>query len=144
MSALIITLHSYTDVLIFSISCLFFACDMQTNTFQCVLVTDGKVSFAVFLYAEGGIQWTSADTSGGTGGLGGTPAQAGFNAGDGIRSFSLPTSRTDDIADIDHLPGNTGVNGLWIFRVDQEQIDNGDCSNDSKSYKLILILQPYM
>lgn len=105
----------------------------QLNTFQCVLVTDGTLSFAVFLYAEGEIQWTSGDDSGGTAGLGGTAAQVGFNAGDGIRYYSLPTSRTEEIVSIDQNPGNTGVKGLWIFRVDQNMIESGECSNSGKA-----------
>ena len=65
---------------------------MQKNTFQCVLATDGKSdeksdrkssSFAIFLYPQDGINWTTGDASGGKDGLGGTPAQAGINAGDG-------------------------------------------------------------
>ena len=100
-----------------------------------MLVTDGMLSFAVFLYAEGEIQWTSGDSSGGTTGLGGTPAQAGFNAGDGIRYYSLPTSQTDEIVDIDQNPGNTGVKGLWIFRVDRKKIESGECSNSGKKFE---------
>ena len=39
---------------------------VQTNTFQCVLATDGSRSSAIFLYEQGGIQWTTGDSSGGT------------------------------------------------------------------------------
>ena len=74
---------------------------LQLNTFQCVLATDGRSSFAIFHYVRGGIQWTTGDASGGTNGLGGTPAQVGFNAGDNIRFASVPGSRTDDIINID-------------------------------------------
>lgn len=102
-----------------------------------MLVTDGTLSFAAFLYAEDEIQWTTGDSSGGTVGLGGTPAQAGFNAGDGIRHYSLPTSQSDEMVDIDQLPGNTGVKGLWIFRVDREEIKSGKCSNSGKSVIII-------
>ena len=45
------------------------------------MATNGVNSFVIFLYADGEIQWTTGDASGGTGGLGGTPAQVGFNAG---------------------------------------------------------------
>ena len=100
-----------------------------------MLVTDEKVSFVLFLYAEGEIQWSSADSSGGTNGVGGTSAQVGFNAGDGWSYFSLSLSQTDDVIDIDRLPGNTGVKGLWIFRVDQREINSGQCSNDGKRFR---------
>ena len=78
--------------------------------------------------------WTTGDSGGGTNGLGGTPAQAGFNSNDGIRFHSLPLSHTAEILDIDEVPGNTGEKGLWIFRVDQSEITNGVCSNDGKLY----------
>ena len=47
----------------------------QRCTFQCVLVTDGRFAFVMFLYNK--IQWTTGTSSGGDAdtGLGGTPAQ---------------------------------------------------------------------
>lgn len=97
-----------------------------------MLVTDGRISFAMFLYAEGKIEWTTGDSGGGTNGLGGTSAQAGFNSGDGMRFYSLPLSHSARIVDIDQLPGNTREKGFWIFRVDQNEITSGECSNDGK------------
>lgn len=35
----------------------------QTNTFQAVLATDEESSYVLFLYEEGGIQWTTSDKS---------------------------------------------------------------------------------
>ena len=35
----------------------------QTNTFQCVLTSDGTHSFVLFLYADDLIQWTIQETS---------------------------------------------------------------------------------
>jgi len=101
----------------------------QTNTFQCVLVTDGRLSFVIFLYAEGLIQWTTGDASGGTNGFGGTPAQVGFNAGDGIQYASVQGSQTADIVNIDERLGNTGLKGVWIFRVDDENIRVTNCTS---------------
>ena len=86
----------------------------------------------MFLYAEDEIEWTTGHSGGGTNGLGGTPAQAGFNCGDGIRSYSLPFSRKNQIVDIDQFPGNTQEKGFWIFQVDQSEIISGECSNDGK------------
>lgn len=71
----------------------------------------------MFLYVQGGIQWTTGDASGGMNGLGGTPAQVGFNAGDGIRFASVPGSRTHDIINIDR-ESNVLRTGVFIFRVD--------------------------
>ena len=43
---------------------------MQNNTFQVVLGDDGESSFVLFLYEDGGIQWTTANgNSGGTDGM---------------------------------------------------------------------------
>ena len=81
-----------------------------------MLVSDGSLSFVIFLYADGGIQWTTGDASGGADGLGGTPALAGVNAGDGDRQFNVSESLTDDIINIS-TTSNIGVPGVWIFQV---------------------------
>lgn len=86
-----------------------------------MLISDGTFSFVSFLYADGLIQWTTGDASGGTNGLGGTPAQGGFNAGDGERFFSIPGSQTAAILNVFNT-SNVGVPGLWTFRVDQNSI----------------------
>ena len=97
-----------------------------------MLATDGLKSFAIFLYADGEIQWTTGDASGGSRGLGGTPAHAGYNAGDGIRFALLPESDTPEIINID-TTSNVGVPGVWMFEVDEENIAVGVCSNDSET-----------
>ncbi len=101
---------------------------LQTNTFQCVLATDGLKSFAFFLYADGEIQWTTGDASSGSGGFGGTPAHAGFDAGDGVRFALIPESDSPEIINID-TTSNVGVPGVWAFRVDGEDIAVGVCSD---------------
>ena len=80
------------------------------------MATDGMNSFVIFLYGE--IQWTTGDSSGGSGGLGGTQAQVGFNAGDGVRFASVPGSQTADIINI-NTTTNVGIPGVWIFQVDE-------------------------
>lgn len=82
---------------------------MQTNTFQCVLVSDSQLSFVIFLYADGLIQWTTGDASGGMNGLGGTEAQVGFNAGDGIRFASVPCQTSSTL--IQHPTWGVVVSG---------------------------------
>ena len=91
----------------------------QLNTYQCVLATDGDRSYALFLYED--IQWTTSSDSGGVGGLGGNPAIVGFNAGDGVRSVEIPDSNTNEIVNIE-TTSNIGVPGLWVFRVDEQEI----------------------
>ncbi|XP_038045830.1 uncharacterized protein LOC119720271 isoform X3 [Patiria miniata] len=96
-----------------------------TNTFQAVLVTDGSLSFAIYNYED--IRWTTGTASGGSSstGRGGTPAQVGFNGGDGVNYCSLPESRTDAIVDVD-LQTNIGTRGRFLFRIDSiSEIDQG-------------------
>ena len=73
------------------------------------------------MYADGEIQWTTGVASGGVNGLGGTPAQVGFNAGDGVNFAIVPASRTPDIINID-TTSNVGIPGVWIFQVNEARI----------------------
>ena len=82
-------------------------------------MSDGSLSFAVFLYADGGIQWTTGDNSGGAGGRGGTPAVVGVNAGDGIQSATVPGSKTQDIIKV-ATTSNVEIPGMWVFRVNED------------------------
>lgn len=61
-----------------------------------------------------------------------TPTQAGFNAGDGRRYFSIPGSRTSDMAEVE-TSTNVGVPGRWAFRIDDAQVRVGGCAHASKS-----------
>ncbi|XP_059559813.1 sushi, nidogen and EGF-like domain-containing protein 1 isoform X4 [Myotis daubentonii] len=99
------------------------------NTFQTVLITDGKFSFTIFNYES--ITWTTgthASSGGDATGLGGIAAQAGFNAGDGRRYFSIPGSRTADMAEVE-TSTNVGVPGRWAFRIDDAQVRVGGCAH---------------
>ncbi|MDH4190679.1 MAG: Ig-like domain-containing protein, partial [Betaproteobacteria bacterium] len=61
------------------------------NAFQVQLISEGSGDFdIVYRYEE--INWTTGNASGGSGGLGGTPARAGYNAQDGVHYFELPQS----------------------------------------------------
>ncbi|XP_073928339.1 sushi, nidogen and EGF-like domain-containing protein 1 isoform X7 [Castor canadensis] len=109
------------------------------NTFQTVLITDGKVSFTIFNYES--ITWTTgthASSGGDATGLGGIAAQAGFNAGDGQRYFNIPGSRTADMAEVETTT-NVGVPGRWAFRIDDAQVRVGGCSHTTS---VCLALRP--
>lgn len=81
-----------------------------TNTFEC-----GTGDFDVeFRYQECG--WTTGDASGGTGGFGGTPAQAGFDAGNLIDYVAMPGSLTMAILDV-CTTSNVAIPGVWRFAV---------------------------
>ena len=61
-------------------------------------------------------EWTTGDASGGSGGLGGTPAQAGFDAGNQMDYVALPGSFTADILNL-CTTSNVGAPGIWQFSV---------------------------
>ena len=76
---------------------------MQVNTLQVVLTTNGERSFTLFIYTD--VQW-------GEGGI-------GFNAGDGVRFYELPGSRTPEAREVEDS-SNVGVEGVYAYRVDDE------------------------
>lgn len=94
---------------------------LQTNTFQCVIGTDGSQSFVALLYADDMIQWMTGDADGGVNGLGGDRADVGLVSEDPINSFFLPASNTSAVLMLDSM-SNVGDGGLWIFRVDQDMV----------------------
>eukprot|EP00731_Ephydatia_muelleri_P007444 Em0003g1692a len=96
---------------------------MTNNTFQCILVASNAASFVIFLYADGLIQWTTGDASGGSNGLGGTQAQIGFNAGDSINYANVPGSRTPVVINITSA-SNILVPGQWIYAVHEFRISS--------------------
>ena len=82
----------------------------------------------LFLYADNELQWTTGDASGGTLGLGGTPAQVGLNAGDGVHYYTIPGSQTPNVINIVNS-SNVATPGLWVFKVDGENIDTPTSSS---------------
>jgi len=68
------------------------------------------------LYLDDGLQWTTGDASGGEGGFGGTPAQAGFDAGNGVDFTVLNGSFTEYVVNLDKI-SNIGVPGVFVFQV---------------------------
>ena len=90
----------------------------KLNSFQLVLQrtpNDNSGAFtAEFRYEQ--LQWTTGDASNGSGGLGGIPANAGYDAGDRINFFSLPGSRTGAILDVVNQSNVSPTTpGLWRF-----------------------------
>jgi MYXO-CTERM domain-containing protein len=61
-------------------------------------------------------EWTTGDASDGKGGFGGTPAQAGFDAGNGTDYVEIDGSRTMAILDL-CTSSNVGEDGVWRFSV---------------------------
>jgi alpha-tectorin len=86
-------------------------------TFQAVVMSDGTHSFALFNYGDD-MHWTTGTASGGNRvtGLGGTPAQVGFDAGDGVNFYNLPGSQTNDIH-------NVLRSQSLIYRIDTNEVE---------------------
>jgi hypothetical protein len=94
----------------------------KQNDFQVVLRNrpdQGPGTFDIeFRYDR--LEWTTGDASGGSGGLGGTAAQAGYDAGDGIHSLNLPGSGTSAVLNLTggtNTASNVNIEGLWIYSV---------------------------
>ncbi len=91
-----------------------------TNSFQLVLrsrADSGAGDFDIeFRYRQ--LQWTTGDASGGADGLGGTPARAGYDAGDGVNFLTLPGSGTAEVLELVNTSNvSASTPGLWSFAV---------------------------
>ncbi len=61
--------------------------------------------------------WTTGDASGGSGGFGGTPAQAGFDAGDNVNFTAIPGSLAPDINRQLCTLSNVGERAVWHYGI---------------------------
>ncbi|MCB9593106.1 MAG: hypothetical protein H6719_10270 [Sandaracinaceae bacterium] len=91
----------------------------RENTFQIVIISNELLDQddlwkVQFRYNR--CEWTTGDASGGSGGMGGTPAQAGFDAGNGQTFEILPGSGTAGILQLCRT-SNVGVDGIWEFDI---------------------------
>ncbi|XP_041471024.1 sushi domain-containing protein 2-like [Lytechinus variegatus] len=98
------------------------------NSFQCIIASDEFETFAIFIYDQ--IDWTSGTESNGgpTTGIGGTPAQVGFNAGDGSKSFSHQYSRDNTFLKNLVTESNIEIPGLWVYYISSVSVDIGGCT----------------
>ncbi|XP_052082609.1 uncharacterized protein LOC127720179 [Mytilus californianus] len=94
----------------------------KRNIFQAVLITDSKNAFVIYNYNK--IEWTTGTASQGNAdiGLGGIPAQVGFNMGDEIHYYSVEGSRKSEIINLPNL-SNVKYPGKFVFRVDLRDIE---------------------
>ncbi|KAI1705857.1 nidogen-like domain-containing protein [Ditylenchus destructor] len=104
--------------------------DRKRNTFQAVITTDGEHSFAIFFYNK--VEWTTGDMSFGHDGLGGQPARAGFDLGDGQHYTMIHGSCSDNILETLPEKSNVGRPGTWVFRIDGDSIQSGFCASNNK------------
>jgi len=105
----------------------------RTNSFQAILrerPDTGPGNFDIdFRYER--LEWTTGNASGGSGGLGGTEAQAGFDAGNGPASppsdfFTLPGSQTPQVLDLQNTSNvSAATPGLWTFAIRNGALPDG-------------------
>jgi len=87
----------------------------KTNAFQLRLVgKDTPGDFDIYFYYES-INWLTGDASGGTGGMGGNMARAGYSSGNGKNFKEITESGTAAMANLESL-GNAGA-GIFLFEV---------------------------
>ena len=89
------------------------------NSFQIVLTDQSAAGAAGDFDVElryAALTWTTGDASDGMMGMGGTPAQAGFDAGNSSDFFVLPGSLTARVLDL-LTTSNVGVPGVWRFQI---------------------------
>lgn len=93
----------------------------KSNTFQLALVTDGVYSFAIFMYNQ--IQWTTGTASGAPNcsGLGGTPARAGFDNGEG-QMYIIDGSCNQTILNLASKSAGSNTLGKYVFQVNKAKI----------------------
>jgi len=90
----------------------------RQNSFQVIVTPAGAAGSGDFdvEFRYGLCQWTTGDASGGTGGLGGTPAQAGIDVSDSTNAVSFPGSGTADVLYL-CTTSNVGIPGVWRIQV---------------------------
>ena len=76
-----------------------------------------RETYAIFLYADEAIQWTTGDADGGSNGRGGNAAQIGFNKGDG-ENEKIAISGTPNVINIASSRNVIGSHhGIYIFKI---------------------------
>ena len=87
------------------------------------MATDGEISFVLYLYADGLIQWLWSEDHEGI------PAEVGVDAGDGIHFFRHPDSNTLNLINIT-FTSNIDEPGVWVIRTDREGAPIRGCRKD--------------
>lgn len=91
----------------------------KLNSFQLVIEDEGSGDFDIqFRYED--INWTTGDYSGGSDGLGGSVARAGWTAGTGNPEeyYELPASGDEQaMLSLEDSIGNGSSEGIWDWRV---------------------------
>ena len=126
--------------------------DSNINTFQSVMITDNIRSYAMFNYAENGINWMcglanynynniccGVESVRSSCGEYNSLPNVGFDRGDGIYYYNMPESRTEQVANLP-INSNCDINGRYIFRTDLSEVyaQPKDISTDTTLAKIII------
>jgi hypothetical protein len=101
----------------------------KTNNFQLLLFDrsdTGAGNFDIeFRYDR--LEWTTGGASGGSNGLGGIPAQAGYDAGDFTNYFTLPGSQSNAVLNLQNTSNiSTDTPGVWLLTIRNGSITTGE------------------
>lgn len=111
----------------------------KQNTFQLVLTDRSQQTSRAgdfdMEFRYGRLEWTTGDASGGSAGLGGYAAVAGWNAGAAVNSFALAGSGSQNVLQLVN-GSNTGQTGVYRFEV------RSDALAGSTPYNPILPTNP--
>jgi len=92
----------------------------QTNKLNAFQLSIRKINadgdFDITLRYEN-VDWTTGNASGGSNGLGGTPARAGYSAGNGVDYYELPQSGDQAALLALKTASNVGTPGTFVFSV---------------------------
>lgn len=88
---------------------------IPNNTYQAVLLTNGTLSFSIFIYPPTGIQWTTSNR--GANGFGDEGAIVGF-VNDTGQPDLLPGSGRN-MTRLLSVTSNANMSGVWVFRIDK-------------------------
>jgi len=111
----------------------------KENTFQLVIVSDGfDNTFAGMYYDK--IEWTTGDESGGENGLGGTPAQMGFDDGQRKKFFAHRWSRTPNVLKLANKEFIYAISTLKICPVGQALVGSNCVPRSCSRQKTFPIL----
>eukprot|EP00731_Ephydatia_muelleri_P021654 Em0014g245a len=90
---------------------------IPNNTYQAVLLTNGTLSFSIFIYPPSGIQWITSDRDEGANGFGAEATIVGFVNDTGHPDL-LPGSGRSSMRLLSVM-SNVNMSGVWVFRIDR-------------------------
>lgn len=78
---------------------------IETNSFQLVIATDGKITYLIYIYGK--MMWPNSGFT--------KKVQVGYDAGDNVNYFTFPDSFTNNIMSVSSK-SNINSPGKWLFK----------------------------